>query len=782
MRFWAPPFLIGSALIPCSFVFSFAAFGQSTPQTAIASISVCSPAGVGGHGSCPAGTFDTTQIVLAPDGSGNAINGYSGLVGVSDEHQSVFSPGTLQSNNDYLFFVATTAQAGGPSTGAVVLSGGSGPSAKGQWTMDFATTDGYGSYPGGYAQIFLAPFGPGCPIVAGSDPTRQDPTFDLSYAAPGSVILDPSSKPGSMLMIYEGTNTCLGTSAGNSSANFFSSVGLATSIDYGHTWPTYRGKPGFTFIPLPDISSLQGPNTPMGALGSGLCEGTDCGAIPPVYYGRYPVLTPSISLTTAVATGAPLGGSMGDSQMSAFLDDVSSSPAQYVYSVYDYKAGTGLLADSLAPASDLMMARAKLNGGTAPLTFLKWNGQAFAAAGFGGYDSAIFPSGPFANCEAQAQARFGASISYVDDTQQYLLLFVCDSPGDPAAGQSSGAGRGAAWFYSTNSNLSNVSTWSSPQEITGSWEAYPTSSPCSDYKGFYPTAMSLNKAPAHLTTTGYVFFLWGCQTGTTPLPGRQYSSRAFTITTAPLGPALTQGSLANGATYASGGLVPGSWAQVKGTNLSSVTRIWGGTDFAGLGNNLPTSLSGVQVKVNNLPAAVYYIDAGQVDFQVPTGVSGTASVQVITNGAASNTLTASAAASAPGIFPNIVNGINYPVGVFTDGTLVGDPTVSSAYRNAKPGDSIQLYATGLVSEPSGVLPTPQGIQNVTVTVGSITVPADFAGQTQYVGEFQINFTVPQQFAAMAPGSYPISIAVNGISSPTTINTNPPGQLLLPITP
>ena len=53
---------------------------------------------------------------------------------------------------------------------------------------------------------------------------------------------------------------------------------------------------------------------------------------------------------------------------------------------------------------------------------------------------------------------------------------------------------------------------------------------CGDYKGWYPTLMSLGKKPGRLSTTGYVFYLWGCQTGDTPLPGRQYSSRAFTIT------------------------------------------------------------------------------------------------------------------------------------------------------------------------------------------------------------------------------------------------------------
>jgi uncharacterized protein (TIGR03437 family) len=240
-------------------------------------------------------------------------------------------------------------------------------------------------------------------------------------------------------------------------------------------------------------------------------------------------------------------------------------------------------------------------------------------------------------------------------------------------------------------------------------------------------------------------------------------------------PIITTGSAANGATYVPGGLVPGSWAQVKGSNLSSFKRIWGDGDFAGLGNNLPTSLSGVQVKVNNLPAAVYYIDPGQVSFQVPAGVSGTASVQVFTNGLASNIVTGAAANSAPGIFPLIVNGTNYAIGVFLDGKIAGDPSIGPGFRKAKPGENVQLFVTGLVSTPAGVRITPQGVNGVTVTVGTTTVGASSAGLTA-VGEFYINFNV----ANLPDGTYPITITVNGVSSPATINSSPPGQLVLPI--
>ena len=232
-------------------------------------------------------------------------------------------------------------------------------------------------------------------------------------------------------------------------------------------------------------------------------------------------------------------------------------------------------------------------------------------------------------------------------------------------------------------------------------------------------------------------------------------------------PAPTLTSAANGATYYPGGLVPGSFAMVKGTGLSNVTRIWNSADFNG--NNLPTSLSGVQLTVNGIPAAICYISSSQINFQVPSGITGQAAIQVRYAGASSNTLTTAAATSAPGLFPNIQGLSAYPSAVFPDGTYVGS-------RAAKPGDVIELFATGLEAEPAGIVPTVAVIQGVTVTLGTTVIPATYAGQTGYAGEFQINVTVPN----LPAGSYAVSIQLNDVSSPQTVNTTPPLQLTIPI--
>lgn len=702
--------------------------------------------------------------MLAPDGSGNAINRYEAPF-ASDEHSSVFAPGTLNGNSDYLFFLASGTNLSG-GIGTVVLSGGSGPDKNGQWTFSIPKADGYGAYSGGFGQVFRQPFPEAkCPVVADGNPAHQDTTFDLDYAAPGSVVKDPTGPPGSMIMIYEGANDCPGNVGGDKTGDgAYISFGIATSLDYGKTWPTYRATPTFSFVPMPDSNRTQAPNAPSGAMGTNVCIGNDCATTPPAVYGRYQVIAPPNSIASVMATGKPLQSSYGMQNLSGFLDDVRSDPAPYFYIVYN-------------ASKDLAIARAQF-GGSAPLTFKKWDGRSFAAPGIGGVEAQLLPSGARQNCGGSLQNRTNGSIDYLDATQQYILFFTCTSNGDPA-GSSNTGNAGAAWFYSTSFDLTDPTQWTVPQEITGSWVEFNNSGACNSFPGWYHTWMSLGSKPGHISSEGHVLYLWGCENNTPTAPLRQLSSRAFTITVGPPAPTLTPGSLANGATYVAGGLVPGSWAQVKGTQLSPVTRTWNSSDFAGLGNNLPTKLSGVEVKVNGASAAVYYVDPGQVSFQVPEGISGTATVQAINNGQASNTVTAAAAANAPGIFPVIVNGTDYPAAVFLDGKYAGDPSINPAFRKARPGDTIQLFATGLVPSPAGVLSNLQAVSGVTVTVGAITVAADFAGLVA-VGEFQINFKVPQQFATLAEGNYPISIQVNGASSPVTINSNPPGQLVLPI--
>jgi hypothetical protein len=366
---------------------------DSSPLPLITGITVCSPIGAGGATQSCEGLLDTHQPVLAPvgtacsmpDANGRCpIDEYQHMGATSDEHSTIFPPGTI-TNNDYLFWVATNTAANPGRLGAVVLSGGPGPDQNGQWTLDFAP--GYGSYPSGFGPVFLPPVGGTCLAAPNGDVTQQDDTFDLSYAAPGTVFKDPSSPY--FLMLYEGVNVCSGVLSGNPSQNAYISVGIATSDDEGKTWPVYKSN----FVPLP-FPYATAPNAALGAFGNNVCD-ADCnlaGSVPATY-GRYAALTPKTLLSSLIQSGTSIGGDdFGYGEPSGFVDGVSGD-VPYVYAISGYKPLTIDPPLPNAQISDLVFARAALNGGTLPLNFWKWDGQAFSGAGLGGIASPILPLG-----------------------------------------------------------------------------------------------------------------------------------------------------------------------------------------------------------------------------------------------------------------------------------------------------------------------------------------------------------------------------------------------------
>jgi hypothetical protein len=187
-----------------------------------------------------------------------------------------------------------------------------------------------------------------------------------------------------------------------------------------------------------------------------------------------------------------------------------------------------------------MVARAPLDPGASQLTFAKWSGTSFGDDGQAGLGVPILPEDEtaFNACATASQERSQASISYVKTTQQYLLVFVCNSPGQPSGGVADNNNHGSAWFYATSDDLSDQAAWSTPQEIRGSWAPWTQNQPpysgCPVFNGFYPTLMSQGQAPGQLTTHGFVFYVWGAL-GACDDPkldtGRRYTSRRFTIIT-----------------------------------------------------------------------------------------------------------------------------------------------------------------------------------------------------------------------------------------------------------
>ena len=224
----------------------------------------------------------------------------------------------------------------------------------------------------------------------------------------------------------------------------------------------------------------------------------------------------------------------------------------------------------------------------------------------------------------------------------------------------------------------------------------------------------------------------------------------------------------NGGSYQSGQIVSGSWVAIKGSGFTDpgVTLDWSNSDFS---KGLPTSLNGVQVLFNGQPGAMWYLIDGlpqQINVQAPANLSGNVAVQVVRNNAASNVLTTTAVAVAPGIFSYSLDGGEtfFPSAVFPDSTRLGDPAIFPGARQARAGDTVVMFANSLATSPADVVSVSGATHPVTITIGQTTFAADFSGLVA-PGEFQINFTVPK---LPSSGNFPITIQIDGQSSQANV--------------
>jgi len=378
-----------------------------------------------------------------------------------DEHTTVIQ---LPDGTYRVFAASNTQLSGSGRTGALVLR-----------TTDlyrFKPARGFGN-PATLGLVLSAP-------SAFGDCTFTPPSlFDQNYAAPGSVVRDPTLPEGNLIMLYEAEQHCDGTQFNH---NFYASTGFARSSDGGKTWPP----PGPTSAARYAVLQVEGPQP--------------------------------------TAPGSP---NAGDALPSGFVDTVPQScppgttPCPPLYNLYVTYTNTGNPAANppLLPDGYLRVARAQL-GQPDPLVFTKWLDDGWNGQGLGGEDSPVTSS---KGCGAAA-AQLMAQISYNDDLQLYLLTFVC-------ANVTNGVVTQGAWYFATASTLEQMS-WTTPQLIANSQFPAPQNvcSHGASFDGWYPSFVSPGHAEGHTGLTGTVFFLSGCDGS---LEGRHFRSRTFTISIGP---------------------------------------------------------------------------------------------------------------------------------------------------------------------------------------------------------------------------------------------------------
>ena len=240
-------------------------------------------------------------------------------------------------------------------------------------------------------------------------------------------------------------------------------------------------------------------------------------------------------------------------------------------------------------------------------------------------------------------------------------------------------------------------------------------------------------------------------------------------------PVIREGGVLSASAFApSAGVAPGTWLEIYGTNLSSGTRLWQGSDFSG--NNAPTSLDGVSVTIGGQSAYVDYISPGQVNVQVPDGIpigAGVPLVLTTTQGQSDpyilQTTDVAPALLAPPSFA--ANGKQLVVATFpiTDANNVvyvgrrGSITGINM-QPASAGDVITLYGVGFgpVSPSIGagsIATQSNNLTNpVTIMFGDTQAEVLYAGLApNYVGLYQFNVKVP----AVAAGYQPLTVRLGG---------------------
>ena len=225
----------------------------------------------------------------------------------------------------------------------------------------------------------------------------------------------------------------------------------------------------------------------------------------------------------------------------------------------------------------------------------------------------------------------------------------------------------------------------------------------------------------------------------------------------------------------SSGFSSNMFATIYGTNLSQTTEDWSKSFTGGAA---PTSLGGVSVTVNGIPAFVQYVSPTQININAPDdGTTGPVNIVVKNGAGTSNTGTAMRGALSPTLLsqPNFSAGsTNYVVAQTPDfGSFIGPPNLVSGatFVAAKPGDTVIIYGTGCgpttPATQAGVLAAQNSPLALPyqMTIGGMPANASFAGMVQgTVGLYQFNIVIPE----VAAGDQPIALTVNGVSNGQTL--------------
>lgn len=232
-------------------------------------------------------------------------------------------------------------------------------------------------------------------------------------------------------------------------------------------------------------------------------------------------------------------------------------------------------------------------------------------------------------------------------------------------------------------------------------------------------------------------------------------------------PVLSAANAVNSASYQGGAVAPGEIVTIFGANYGPANLVAAQLDSNG---DFPTSVGGVEVTFDGVPAPLLYATAGQVSAIVPFGVAGKQQTVIEyqynpgSGPVVSNTATAQVTAAAPAIFALDESGSG------PGAILNADYTVNSASNPVAAGGAILVYGTGggaiAGGATDGALAPGVGslvTQPATATIGGVAANVLYAGPAPGLvnGAIQVNLQIP---AGLTPGPQPVVITVGTAAS------------------
>jgi uncharacterized protein (TIGR03437 family) len=226
-------------------------------------------------------------------------------------------------------------------------------------------------------------------------------------------------------------------------------------------------------------------------------------------------------------------------------------------------------------------------------------------------------------------------------------------------------------------------------------------------------------------------------------------------------------SIVNAASQTVGAIAPGEIVSLLGLELGPQSPASYQLDAAG---NVATSLAGLSVLFDGVPAPLLYVSQTQVNTVVPYEVAGKTSVEIAVeiNGMRFTT-GAPVAASAPAVFTADATGHGQA------SAYNSDTSTNSAANPAARGSAISLFATGAgQTVPDGITgqisqgQPSQPVLGVSVKIGSTAAVVQSVAPVpgQVAGLFKLIAIVPP---AVAPGpSVPVVLTVGSSSGPSGV--------------